>query len=188
MSEKKKRTPRDKAHLPIEETTALFERYIKGDTITDIAAVTKHSRSSLHVIADHYKWKERKAKIIEAKFNQLETKIKNTVMTIDKLLTQDLERLVEDVTITKRNLTKEERDHLRALYDKHTKDVRLNAGKPTGDEVTFNAPTAIQIVAPKEMADAMGIFMNDKNKIISEVEYHKVDEVSDKDKEYIDGE
>jgi hypothetical protein len=114
-----------------ERDVAMFKDWLMGKSYDFLGEAYKMSRTNVGLIAKKYNWKALKKELRSRQFNATIDRIRDMTVTIQNLLEQDAKRIVEDVTKEKRMLTKSEREHLRSMYDRVLKEIRLDEGKPT---------------------------------------------------------
>lgn len=165
----------------------MFKAWILGKSFEELAEEYKISKTSVAVVSKKYNWRGLKKELRMRQFSAALDKIRDMTITIQTALEQDIQKIVADAANSNRMLTKEERDHLRAMYDRTLKEIRLDEGKPT--EINAGGPLQVEIVLPPG-AKRFGVLPPDpKGKTIevskTEVKTIDLDAVQDELKENI---
>lgn len=140
----------DKALEPIVESRdvrnlSMLKEWLSGKTYQAISKKYGLTLQAVFDVAKKDNWKGLRRELRNRQFNQALERIRDMTMDVQDALHEDINRLLKDVEDKKRLLTKEERDHLRSMYDRSLKEVRLDEGKPT--EIS-SGPSRVEIVLP----------------------------------------
>jgi len=124
----------------------MFKLWLSGSTYTEIGKKYGITGQAVAQIAMKNGWKKLRTEFKERQFRQAIEKAKDITIFLQDALEADARRLVADAVSNNRALYKEERDHLRALYDRLLKELRLEAGKPT--DISPSGVTQVEIRLP----------------------------------------
>lgn len=125
---------------------AMFKAWLLGKSFEDLAQEYGISKTSVAVVSKKYNWKSLKKELRARQFNAALDKVRDMTIMIQTALEKDIEKIVAEATANNRMLTKEERDHLRSMYDRTLKEIRLDEGKPT--EISTGGPVQVEIILP----------------------------------------
>ncbi len=124
----------------------MFREWLSGKTYKQLAVENDLSICRLFDIAKKYKWKDLKKELLDRQFRAALARTREIAIFTQDALAEDIKNFVSKAREGKRDLTKEERDHLRAMYDRILKEIRLDEGKPT--DIGNNGTVQVEIVLP----------------------------------------
>lgn len=136
----------------------MFEEWVSGTTFKKLAEKYGMTEDNVNRISGLYSWGIRKQQILTARYNKMQRALKAEAVKVSTILGIDAQKLLEDVVSKERNLDPDERTHLRAYFDRILKEIRLEDGRPTGDETNVVVGTAVTLKVAPEMADAFAMF------------------------------
>lgn len=169
----------------------MFKDWILGATYGEVAEKYGVKYHLVHYLSKRYKWNEIRAELRARQYSRALDEVKDIVVSTQRILKSDLNKINEDINITGRMLTHEERQHIRSLQDRMLREARLDDGKPT--DIVNNTQPQIQIVLP-EGANRFGLIPPDQNvKVIeqpkvSRMKNHKLIDIDEIDAELADRE
>lgn len=82
-------------------------------------------------VSRKYDWRSARAEVLRRGLIDAMDDVRSVLVGAIKGLQRDLQLMLLAAEKESRQLTKEERDHARALFDRFAKEVRLEDGKPT---------------------------------------------------------
>lgn len=145
---------------------AMFREWLQGTTQRALARKYNIHHQTVHAIAKKNKWKKLRSDLRSRLYSDKMDEIKDLTMAAQDLLFQDIDKIKASARRENRPLTKEERSHVLALYDRTLKENRLEEGKPTD---IGNAPVQVQVVLPAG-AKRFGILPPDPKTLVIEAE------------------
>ena len=143
----------------------MFKDWILGATYGEIAKKYDVKYSLVYYLSKRYKWNAMRAELRARQYARALDDVKDIVINAQRIIKTDLGKIDEDINITGRMLTHEERQHIRSLLDRMLKEARLEDGKPT--DITDNINPQVQIILP-EGAKRFGLIPPDQSVIVSE--------------------
>lgn len=110
---------------------AMFKSWLLGKSYAKLGKEYKLSSEQVYNISKKYNWPELRKELRHRQFNAAIDRIRDMTVFIQDALDADIRKLVNNAIKEKRGLNSEERGHLRAMYDRTLKEIRLDEGKPT---------------------------------------------------------
>ncbi len=139
-SKKKKLAPAE----VIERNVAMFKAWLRGARPAELAQQFNLSIWAVKRTAERNRWTELRKQLRKREYERsMEVMLGTSAMATD-LLDKDIRKIYASVRAENRQLTKEERDHVRAYQDRLWKEARLHDGKPTEN----HGPVQVQVVVP----------------------------------------
>jgi hypothetical protein len=120
---------------------------LTGCSYESLAVKYKVSYSTVATMSAKNDWKGLRQKAMERSFAAAVNEVKGMTLTLTHALKRDMQRVAERAMSENKDLTKEERDHFRALLDRFFKESRLDEGKPT-DIQGGNGNQSVNIILP----------------------------------------
>ena len=164
----------------------MFKDWILGATYGEIAKKYDIKYDLVYYLSKRYKWNALRAQLRARQYARALDDAKDIVVSAQRILKTDLDKISEDVSITGRMLTHEERQHIRSLSDRMLKEARLEDGKPT--DITDNVNPQVQIILP-EGAKRFGLIPPNEKVIVveqpkvSRMKNHKMIDIDEIDAE-----
>jgi hypothetical protein len=116
--------------------TQMFKDHVAGLTHAQLAVKYEMSERNVAEISSIYRWRDLRQELAQRALAAAMDDVKSITVTAVKALKRDIQLIAERAVKKKRQLTKEERDHMRAMLDRMWKEIRLEDGKPTDSAET----------------------------------------------------
>lgn len=123
-------TPEEEINRRERELAMLYD-WVGGLSYAEISDKHKVHKNTVYKVSKRNNWQKLRARYNKEMHQRaIQLAVKQKVV-VAKMIDDDLSLLGEDMRKTSRQLKADERSHLRAVYEMHNKETRLEAGLPT---------------------------------------------------------